>query len=236
MLDDRVVLIAGATGALGSAIVREFARTQAQLVLTSRCMEKLCRLIGEADLPEERILALWDDVTQVDRVEVLVKDIAVCFGRVDILLNTVGEWSGGKPVAETSVEDWDRMLALNLRSAFLLSRAVLPHMLEARWGRIVHVSPKTAVEPRAREAGYAVSKMGVITLTEVIAAEVKGTGLTANVIVPNTIDTLLNRASMPEADPGKWVLPEHIAARMRFLCSDAAASINGARMAINGAG
>jgi NAD(P)-dependent dehydrogenase (short-subunit alcohol dehydrogenase family) len=126
------------------------------------------------------------------------------------------------------------MLDLNLRPAFLLSRAVLPHMLEAGWGRIVHVSSKTAVEPRAKQAGYVVSKRGVIALTEVIAAEVKGTGVTANVILPSIIDTLANRASIPKANPEKWVPPEQIAGMMRFLCSDAGASINGASIPIYG--
>ena len=127
------------------------------------------------------------------------------------------------------------MLALNLRAAFLLSRAVLPGMLEAGWGRIVHISSKTAVAPRAKQAAYAVSKMGLITLTEVIAAEVKDSGITANVILPSIIDTPANRESMPKADPAKWVEPEHIAATMRFLCSEEAASINGAHIPIYGA-
>jgi len=99
----------------------------------------------------------------------------------------------------------------------------------------IHISSKTALEPRARQVGYAVSKMGVITLTEVIAAEVKGTGVTANVILPSIIDTPANRAAMRKADPGKWVPPGRIAETMRFLCSNAAASINGARIPIYGA-
>ena len=127
------------------------------------------------------------------------------------------------------------MLALNLHSAFLLSRAVLPAMLETGWGRIIHVSSRTAVAPRAGRAAYAVSKMGLVTLTESIAAEIKGSGVTANVILPSVIDTPANRANMPKANPGKWVPPERIAATMRFLCSDAAASTNGARIPIYGA-
>jgi NAD(P)-dependent dehydrogenase (short-subunit alcohol dehydrogenase family) len=127
------------------------------------------------------------------------------------------------------------MLTLNLRSAFLISRAVLPHMLEAGWGRIVHTASKTAVSPRRKEAGYAVAKAGVITLTEVIAAEVKGTGVTANVVLPSIIDTPANRRMMSGADTSKWVPPQHIAATMRFLCSDGAATVNGARIPIYGA-
>jgi NAD(P)-dependent dehydrogenase (short-subunit alcohol dehydrogenase family) len=234
-LRDKVVLITGATGALGSAVVGEFAQTEAQLALTSTSPQKLEQLAAEIGLPGERVFTVVADVTQADQVEDLVAAVVAHFGRVDVLLNTVGGWSGGQSVGETSVEEWNQALALNLHSAFLLSRAVLPPMLEAGWGRIVHVSSKTAVEPRAKVAGYAVSKMGVITLTEVIAAEVKGTGVTANVILPSIIDTPANRASMPKADPSRWVPPERIAATMRFLCSDAAASINGARLPVYGA-
>jgi NAD(P)-dependent dehydrogenase (short-subunit alcohol dehydrogenase family) len=235
ILSDKVVLISGATGALGSAVTREFAQTDARLVLTARSEQKLERLIAEADLTAEQTLTIAADVTQPHGVRELVDAAVAHFGRVDVLLNTAGGWAGGEPVAETSVEEWDHMLGLNLRSAFLLSRAVLPLMLEAGWGRIVHVSSRTAVAPRAKRAAYAVSKMGLITLTEVTAAEVKGTGVTANVILPSVIDTPANRASMPKADPSKWVPPERIATTMRFLCSDAAASINGARIPIYGA-
>jgi NAD(P)-dependent dehydrogenase (short-subunit alcohol dehydrogenase family) len=234
-LFDKVVLISGATGALGSAVTREFAQVQARLALTGRSEEKLERLIAETGLPAERVFTVAADVTQAEGVEDLVSAVMARLGRIDVLLNNAGGWSGGKPVKETPVEEWDRMLALNLRSAFLLSRAVLPHLLEAGWGRIVHVSSKTAVEPRARQSAYAASKMGLITLTEVIAAEVKGTGVTANVILPSIIDTPANREAMPKADPRKWVPPERIAEMMHFLCSDAAASINGAHIPIYGA-
>jgi NAD(P)-dependent dehydrogenase (short-subunit alcohol dehydrogenase family) len=235
MLHKRVVLITGATGALGSAVTREFAQTQARLVLTGRSEQKLEHLVDEADLRAERVFTVPADVTQPDGVKDLVEAVVARSGRVDVLLNTVGGWRSGRPVGETSVEEWDRMLALNLHSAFLLSRAVVLPMMEAGWGRIVHVSTKTAIAPRAKSAAYAVSKMGLITLTEVIAAEVKGSGVTANVILPSTIDTPANRASMPKADPDKWAPPQRIAATMRFLCSDAAASINGARIPIYGA-
>jgi NAD(P)-dependent dehydrogenase (short-subunit alcohol dehydrogenase family) len=198
-------------------------------------MDGLRELGAEIGLPGERFALLSADVTQVERVDALIEDVLGRFGGVDTLLNTVGGWSGGASVAETPVDDWEYMLSLNLRSAYFLSRAVLPHMLRGGWGRIVHVSSKTAVEPRAKQVGYAVSKMGVITLTEVIATEVKGTGVTANVILPSIIDTPDNRANMPKANRQKWVPPEQIAAMMRFLCSDAGASINGASISMYGA-
>ncbi len=235
LLRDRVVLIGGATGALGSAVAREFARTEAYLALTSTSMEQLDELAGELDLPDERVFAAPVDATDPDSVDQLVSGVVERFEGLHVLLNTVGGWGGGKSVAETPVERWEWMLTLNLRSAFLMSRAALPHMLESGWGRIVHTSSKTAVEPRSKQVGYAVAKMGVITLTEVIAAEVKGSGVTANVVLPSIIDTPANRRMMSSADTSKWVPPEHIAATMRFLCSDAAASINGDRIPIYGA-
>lgn len=235
MLENKVVLITGATGGMGSAVVREFVRTEAQLALTSQSPQKLERLVGELDLPAERAFTVVADVTNESQVEDLGRVILSQFGHVDVLLNTVGGWSGGDRVEETSVGDWDHMLSLNLRSAFLLSRMVIPYMRERGWGRIVHVGSKTGAEPRPKQVGYAVSKSGLITLTKVIAAELKGSGTTANVVLPSIIDTLATRAAMPKANTDKWVPPEQIAAMMRFLCSEAAGSINGAAIPIYGA-
>jgi NAD(P)-dependent dehydrogenase (short-subunit alcohol dehydrogenase family) len=226
-LNGRVVLIGGATGGLGSGIAHVFAETEAHLALTSTSEEALEELAEELGLPDERVFLATVDATDPDSIGELVSGVVEQFGQLHILLNTVGGWGGGKTVSETSVRQWEWMLTLNLRSAFLLSRAVLPHMLDAGWGRIVHTASKTAVAPRPKQAGYAVSKAGVIALTEVIAAEVKGSGVTANVVLPSIIDTPANRRMMSGADASKWVPPEHIAQMMRFLCSDAAASING---------
>jgi NAD(P)-dependent dehydrogenase (short-subunit alcohol dehydrogenase family) len=234
LLRNRVVLIGGATGTLGSAVTREFAKTEARLALTSTSAEELDELAGELELPDERVFVSTVDATDPESVDRLVSGIVERFGALHVLLNTVGGWGGGKTVSETPVDQWEWMLTLNLRSAFLLSRAVLPHMLDAGWGRIVHTSSKTAVEPRSKEVGYAVAKMGVITLTKVIAREIKGSGVTANVVLPSIIDTPANRQMMSSADTSKWVPPEHIAATMRFLCSDVAASINGDRIPIYG--
>ena len=235
MLRDKVVLIGGATGALGSVVAHQFAETEAHLALTGTSQEQLDELAEELDLADERTLVSTVDATDPESVDRLVSTVVERFGSLHVLLNTVGGWGGGKTVAETPVGQWDKMLDLNLRTAFLMSRAVLPHMLESGWGRIIHTSSKTGVEPRAKQVGYAVAKMAVITLTEVIAEEVKGSGVTANVILPAIIDTPANRRMMSNADADKWVPPEHIAAAMRFLCSESAASINGDRIPVYGA-
>ncbi|MGD8997748.1 MAG: SDR family NAD(P)-dependent oxidoreductase [Anaerolineae bacterium] len=234
-LRDRVLLIGGATSPLGSAVAREFAKTEALLALTSTSQERVEKLAGELSLPSERVFASAFDATDPVSVDEMVSGVLKRFGGLHVLLNTIGGWGGGKTVDETPVDQWEKILARNLRSAFLLSRAVLPHMLEAGWGRVIHTSSKTAVSPRRKNAAYAVAKMGVITLTEVIAAEVKGAGVTANVVLPSIIDTPDNRRSMSSADTSKWVPPQHIVATMRFLCSDAAASINGDRIPVYGA-
>jgi NAD(P)-dependent dehydrogenase (short-subunit alcohol dehydrogenase family) len=163
----------------------------------------------------------------------LVKQVVGRLGRVDVLLNAVGGWNGGAWVEETSVEDWEKMLDLNLRSAFLLSRAVLPHMLEAGWGRIVHIASRAALEPRPKQVGFAVSMMGVITLTEVIAAEVEGTGVTANVILPGFVEERSSPGPLLEQSAQEGMrLQAKVAAMMRFVSSDAGALINGVRIPI----
>jgi len=233
-LRGRVVLIGGATGGLGSGVARVFAETEAHLALTSTSGEQLEELAEELGLPDERLLVTTVNATDPESVEQLVARVVERFGGLHILLNTIGGWSGGKTVGETAVEQWEWMLTLNLQSAFLMSRAVLPHMLDAGWGRIVHTASKSAVAARPKQVGYAVSKAGVVALTEVIAAEVKGTGVTANVLLPSIIDTPANRQMMSSADTSKWVPPVHIGETMRFLCSESAASINGDRIPIYG--
>ena len=233
--EGRVVLIAGATGALGQAVTRAFADAGATLALTARSAERLSRLVAQVGLPPTRVLGVPADVTDEPQVGELMAQVEAQLGRVDVLINAVGGWSGGKATGELSVAEWERMLSLNLRPAFLLSRAVLPSMLSNGWGRIIFVGAKTAVMPRPRQAAYIVSKAGVIALTQAIAAEVKGSGVTANVILPSVIRTPANLRSMPKSDPSRWVPPEEIAAMMLFLCTDAAAAINGALVPMYGA-
>lgn len=234
LLRDKVVLITGATGALGSVVAHVFAETGARLALTSTSADDLEALAERLPLAAEDVFTITADATDEEEVRTMVEAVAEHFGALHVLLNTVGMWRGGAPVQDVAVGTWDRTLDVNLRSAFLLSKGALPHLLEQDWGRIVHVGSKTAVQPRGKRAAYAVSKTGVIALTEVIADEVKGSGVTANVILPSVIDTPANREMFPDPDVDAWVPPERIAQLMKFLCTDAGASINGARLPIYG--
>jgi NAD(P)-dependent dehydrogenase (short-subunit alcohol dehydrogenase family) len=121
---------------------------------------------------------------------------------------------------------------MNLTSAFMLSKAILPHMLESRMGRILHVAARAALEPFPGAAAYIVSKSGLVALIRTLSLELSGSGVTVNGILPNTIDTPGNRKAMPNADPSKWVRPEVIAHTLVFLASDDAIQINGALIPI----
>jgi len=153
---------------------------------------------------------------------------------VDALLHLLGGFGGGQPVAETPDETWDKMLGLNLRSAYTIFRAVLPGMLKAGKGRIVAVGARAAIEPIANFAAYSVSKAALVALVKTVALEVKDSGITANVVLPSVIDTPANRAAMPAADASKWVTPEAIAGLLVWLASDAARDVNGSAVPIYG--
>ena len=153
---------------------------------------------------------------------------------VDSLLHLVGGFGGGQPVAETPDETWDKMLGLNLRSAYTIFRAVLPGMVKAGKGRIVAVGARAAIEPIANFAAYSVSKAALVALVKTVALEVKDSGITANAVLPSVIDTPANRAAMPAADASKWVTPESIASLLVWLVSDAARDVNGAAIPIYG--
>lgn len=155
-------------------------------------------------------------------------------GPIDALVHLLGGFDGGEPVARTDDAVWNRMMTLNLNAAFYMFRAVLPGMLSAGRGRIVAIGSRTGVEPSANLSAYGVSKAGVIALVRTIALETKNTGVTANVVLPSTIDTPGNRKAMPDADYSRWVKPESIAKLLVWLASEDSADVNGAVIPIYG--
>jgi len=233
--ENRVALITGGTGALGSAVTRRFLQNGAHVITTyhgAASFRELQNALGER---ESALEGVQTDVTKVAEMQELVARIVAQHGHVDILVNLVGGYAGGVAVADLAEAEWDRVLQLNLRSAFASCRAALPYMLKNHYGRIVNTSSRGAVEVGAGESAYAVSKAGVLTLTKAIAQEVKGQGVTANVVLPGMIDTRANRAALPQADPAKLVKPESIAEVIAFLASAEARDINGAQIPIYGA-
>ena len=216
-LDGKVALIAGGSGALGQKVALAFAQAGARVITVDR------------DTPSVQAkgrLAIKADVTNEAEVQTLVSDVVREAGRIDVLINLVGGFATGR-VAETDAALWQRMLAMNLTAGFMLSKAVLPHMLERRAGRILHVAARAAVEPFPGAAAYIVSKSDLVALIRALSLEVAGTGVTTNGVLPSTMDTPANRASMPDADPTMWVKPESVAKLLIFLSSDEADQING---------
>jgi NAD(P)-dependent dehydrogenase (short-subunit alcohol dehydrogenase family) len=226
-LDDRVVLITGVTGGLGGAVARAFLDAGAAVAGVSRT-EAPVAFAGPRYFP------LAADLSTPDGAASAVRRAVEAAGRIDALVHLVGGFAGGQPVAQTTDGAWRSMLDLNLNAAFYTMRAVLPHLLAAGRGRIVAVGSRTGVEPAAGLSAYGASKAALIALVRTIAAEVRDTGITANVVLPSVIDTPANRAASPGADASKWVKPESIARLLVWLASGAAAEINGAVIPIYG--
>lgn len=216
-LEGKVVLIAGGSGALGQTVAPAFAQAGAQVIVVDH---------NPPASPVEGRLAMKADVTDEADIRRLVAEVIQKVGRIDCLINLVGAFATGR-VEETDLALWQRMLSLNLTSAFLLSKAVLPHMTQRRSGRIVHVAARAAIEPFPGAAAYIVAKSGLVALIRTLATELTGSGVTINGVLPTTIDTPANRKSMPDVDPSKWVRPESIAQTLIFLASEEAGQVNG---------
>lgn len=159
---------------------------------------------------------------------------ALRHGPIDALVHLVGGFGGGSPLAETSDNIWDGMMNLNLRTAFCAMRAALKPMTAAKRGSIIAIGSRAAVEPSPNFAAYAVSKAALVALVKNVAAEGKSLGITANVVLPSTIDTPQNRKAMPNSDFSRWVRPESIAELLVWLASDSAADVSGAVIPIYG--
>ena len=160
-----------------------------------------------------------------------MNEVVRTHGRIDVLINLVGGFASGR-VEDTDGGLWQRMLTMNVTAAFLLSKAALPHMAGRGTGRILHVAAWAAVEPFPGAAAYIVAKSSLVALIKVLALELKGSGVTVNGVLPNTIDTPANRANMPEVDPSAWTKPESIANTLLFLASDEAGQVSGAAIPI----
>lgn len=230
----QVALITGGTGNLGQAVTLAFYQAGAMLVPVDRSAGRLEVLYPGLAGSARTYLAEGVDVTDPATVEQAVQETLRRFGKIDILVNTVGGYRAGTPVHETPVETWDFMMNLNARSAFVMSRAVIPVMLKQGRGKIVNVSASSALKGGANSAAYAASKSAVARLTESMAEEYKRQGINVNAILPGTIDTPQNREAMPKSDFSLWVKPEAIAHVILFLASEDASPIHGALIPVFG--
>lgn len=235
-VDTRVAIVTGATGALGRVVAKSMLDQGVKVVATYRTQAAEQELEAFLGGPTQELTTLEADVTNEKSVEELFDQVISKFGRLDILLNIVGAYSGGEDIAHTNVGDWDFMMNVNLKSAFLCSKHALPIMMKQNYGRIVNISARPAIEKRYRSknGAYSVSKAGVAVLTETIAEEVKKFNINVNAVMPSVIDTPDNRASMPNADKSNWVKPEDISKIISFLVSDDSKVTSGALVPVYG--
>jgi NAD(P)-dependent dehydrogenase (short-subunit alcohol dehydrogenase family) len=232
--EGQVALVAGGTGGLGHAVSLAFLKESARVVVTSQRQEGLDTLKSAAGPDAAQLDGFLVDVTDEAAVRQLVEKILAQHGRLDILVNTVGGYAGGTKLWELETKVFDQMLALNLRSGYALSRAAVRAMLKKGRGAIVNVAAKAAFDHAAGAAAYAATKSAAVAMLDSLAADLKGTGVRANTILPSIIDTPLNRKAMPTADFSKWPKPEDIARVILFLCSDDARVIHGAAIPVYG--
>jgi NAD(P)-dependent dehydrogenase (short-subunit alcohol dehydrogenase family) len=231
-----VVLVAGGTGGLGRAVSLAFLNEGAGVVVTYVNEQEFTDLKTAAHGNAPRLVGHKVDVTDEAAVQQLIERILADHGRLDVMVNTVGGYAGGMKLWEADTKILDHMLALNLRSGFVLSRAAARNMLPRRKGSIVNVVAKAAIDHAPGLGAYAASKAAALAMMDSLAADLQGTGVRANSILPSIIDTPANRSAMPSADFATWPKPEDIARVIVFLASDNAKVIHGAAIPVYGNG
>jgi NAD(P)-dependent dehydrogenase (short-subunit alcohol dehydrogenase family) len=229
-------MITGAMGNLGTATARRFHQTGARTVLVDRSPDRLREAFKDISDSVNHLLAGGIDLADAASLGKLLEQALAKFGRVDVLVNTVGGYRGGQPVHEADLADWDFLFNVNVRTTLLCCRAVIPQMLRQGRGAIINVASRNGLSGSAGFAAYSASKSAVLRLTESLADELKAAGINVNCIMPGTIDTPQNRAAMPDADFSTWVDPAAIADVILFLASDAARAIQGAAIPVYGKG
>ena len=228
---EATVLVTGATGGLGPAVVAAFLDDGWRVVATSRSGRPPQDLVG-ADRLESVATDLFEPADVAGAVTVAAADRAGAPLRA--LVNLVGGYAAGGLVHETPVEQFERQLTLNLRPTYLVTQAVLPHLVDAGGGAVVCVSARAAVAPFRGAGGYISAKAAVLAFAQAVAVEYRAAGVRCNAVLPSVIDTPANRSGQPDADTSRWVPPEQVAAVIRFLCSDESAPTSGAAIPVYG--
>lgn len=225
-LADKTIAVTGGFGALGRAVGEAVQAAGARLALIDKARAPAGLASDVLALPEVELGQACDARRAMDQ-------IVATFGGLDGLVNVAGGFKW-ETVETGSIETWDRLYAINVRTALLASQAALPHLLTRGGGRIVNVGANAAAQAGLGMGAYAASKSGVARLTEAMAEEFKDRGITVNAVLPSILDTPANRADMPQADPSRWVRPEALAKVVVFLLSEAAAPITGALIPVRG--
>jgi NAD(P)-dependent dehydrogenase (short-subunit alcohol dehydrogenase family) len=220
-----IALITGANGGLGTHVTKT-------LLDAGFTAIGLSPKIKQSDFDHPNFVALAAEINSLDTAKKAVDTVLAKFGKIDVLAHLVGGFTGGQTIAEMDDATWQQMFDANLNSTFHLLRAVIPHMRAARGGRIITIGSRAAEDPGPKVGAYSASKAAVVSLIRTVALENKDLGITANVILPGTIDTPANRRDMPGADTSQWVQPSSIASLILWLAGDAGKDVTGAAIPV----
>jgi NAD(P)-dependent dehydrogenase (short-subunit alcohol dehydrogenase family) len=234
-LKGKCAVIAGASGNLGAAVARRLYAEGVKLVLMGHSEDGLKRTIHEGSILADSAMLGAVDLLAKSDVEQFIERVAVGYGQIDILVNTAGGYRPGKPVYEMDETDWDSLLDLNAKTAFILCSAIARQMVaKGNKGRIVNVAGKAGLSAFGTGSAYSAGKAALLRLTESLSAELLPKGITVNAVLPSTIDTPQNRADNPNTDYTKWVTVDSIADVIAFLVSESARDISGAHIPVYG--
>ena len=222
---NKVILVTGANGGLGSSVTQAFLAAGARVAGVSPNMRAI---------PDSNFLAVQASLSDLPAARQAAETVIHKWGRIDALVHLVGAFAGGESVADTDDATLDKMLDLNFRTAFHIFRAVIPHMRTQGSGRILAIGSRVATNPQPMLGVYSASKAALVSLVQTVALENKDRGISANVILPGTMDTPANRAANPGADFSKWVQTEQVAALLVHLAGDQAQNITGAVIPVLG--
>ncbi len=234
MSDQRVAVLTGGTGGLGTAVSKRLAATGHRLAVTYVRPEESAAFESVMDLDEDQLLLRRVDASSPDEMAAFLTETEEHFGRIDIVCSLVGVWAGGRDIEETSDVRWERMLDVNLNSAFTTLRAAIPHLRRSPAGRLVFVGSRAAQDTPAGQAAFNVAKAGVVALAKSASAELDDTGITVNVVMPSVIDTPATREALPFADYVDWPTPDEIAKVIEFLVSPESEVISGGVIPVYG--
>lgn len=230
----KLIVVTGGTGGLGRAVSLAFLEEGARVAVTYRDPAEFATLKTAAGSNASSLSGEAVDVTDEAAVRQFVDGILSNRDQIDALVNAVGGYAGGINLWELDPNTFEKMLALNLRSGYVLARVIVPVLLKQKHGAIVNVASQAALDHAAGAAAYAASKAAAVAMMDSLAEDVRGSGVRVNTILPSIIDTEPNRKAMPKADFSKWPKPEEIARVILFLCSDGARVIHGAAIPVYG--
>ncbi len=226
-MQGKVVLVTGANGGLGTYVTQAFLDAGATVIGTSR-------KIQQSDFNNPNFSAVPAEISTREGAKVLVDQVVARYGKLDVLAHTVGGFAGGQSIADTDDATFQRMFDLNLYCVFHILRAAVPPLRQTGTGRIIAIGSRAALEPGAGVGAYSASKAALVSLIKTVALENKDAGLTANVILPGTMDTPANRKAIPNADVSKWVQPAAVAGLVVWLAGDSGKDVNGAVIPVYG--